>query len=118
MRNFNLVLAVFWLLLAVALLTWTWVAGDSDWRIPLGNSSVAGGWLALLALLLAFYNLVRWWSSWSYAKQQRELREAEARRRDAERATRRASESAVERDPNFIFTEQPERPRDEKPAGP
>lgn len=55
----NLLLAVPWLLLAVALLTWHALHPD-DPRFRVFGGGVSWGWPALL---LGLYNLARWWSS-------------------------------------------------------
>jgi hypothetical protein len=103
MANIRLILAAVWLVLGIALLAGPWLSGDPAARPPFGESATTAGWVALL---LALYNLVRWWSARSYARQRRAEQEA-ADRQAAQLRARRPAEPMPEPDPNFNFTETP-----------
>jgi hypothetical protein len=100
--NLNLPLAVFWLVLGVAMLLWHASTPDALGRNILGTG-LSAGWLCLL---LGLYNLVRWWSIRSYAIRQRQFRE-EA---NALRRREGPSRPVQEPDPNFNFTDPPTPP--------
>ncbi len=51
----NLILALCWLFLGVAVLAWQTLTGDTRWYVPVVHVSYA--WLMFL---LTAYNLVRW----------------------------------------------------------
>ncbi len=98
MVNFNLLLALFWLVLGGALLLWPLL----DARAPdltIWGTGISAGWLALL---MAAYNLVRWWSVRSFQAQRRLLEEEMIRRRRESR-----SSPPSEPDPTFDFTRPP-----------
>jgi hypothetical protein len=91
----NLILAFFWLAVAIGLFVLQKTGNEGLVPLP----------LHVLALVLALYNLVRWWS----------LRVAAAQRREGEQmfrkpSLRRASDDNVNPDPNFVFTEPPPGP--------
>jgi hypothetical protein len=97
----NLLLALFWFLLGVAILVWHGTTDDQALRLPFGGRHISAGWLAMA---LVVYNLARWWSVRSAGLQRQAAREAEARQR--ERDARR-HEPIGEPDPNFDFTDRP-----------
>jgi hypothetical protein len=98
----NLILAVMWLLVAVVAVALPWL--DPDGRLPMsrGRSTLllAGG-----ALLLALYNLVRWWYAPALAADRRAIQEALARRRSGDKDN--APEPYRAPDPDFDFSDQP-----------
>ena len=107
--NLNLVLAFLWLLLGGGLVVWHWL-NPEDLRLRFWGS-LSVGWAFLV---LALYNVARWWSAQSYLKERRLAQEA-TRRREQELA-REAPLANPEPDPNFDFnrmppTERPEPPR-------
>jgi hypothetical protein len=75
--KFNLYLAGFWLLLGAGILFWEALSGDKAASSRVGTAFSAGG----LALLLAAYNLVRWWAQHSLTVRSELLRESEEGRR-------------------------------------
>jgi hypothetical protein len=99
----NLFLAGIWTVLGVSLIFYDLlVPGGGAWRIF--DTNISLGWIALI---LAGYNIVRWWSrrkSWKTDMERKESR----RRADLVRRDREFQESGRERDPNFIFDEPPE----------
>ena len=102
--NFNLLLAVVWLAVGVLLLVWQWYDPNAPSRSIL-NTGISWGWLALL---LALYNLVRWWAGRSAAAERR--LEAEARARyHREHHPRPVQEP----DPTFDFSKPPPPPEGE-----
>jgi hypothetical protein len=109
MRNLNLFLALLWLVFGVGLIVWHALTNDPNWRVTVGEANFSLGWAAVL---LALYNLVRWWSAQSY-RWQRQVLEEEWHRREqkARRAARRQPAAPVEPvsepDPNFLFTDPP-----------
>ena len=98
----NLLLAIIWLLCAVVLLAYEYYIGETRFRLRIGDTSFSGAWFMLV---LAAYNLVRWWSTRSHRAEQRAKELAEAKREWERR--RRNSEPAHPPDPNFNFTDQP-----------
>jgi hypothetical protein len=97
--NLSLILAAFWVVMAV-------VAFSYDLRI--WGINIPAGWLALV---LAGYNLVRWWARRSAGQRAREAEQAAQRR-----PTRREPADAErERNPDFIFDEPP---REQAPPPP
>src|SRR5262245_55720142 len=65
LRAFNLIVATVWLVLGLAVLANGWRRGAPTIYFPLGNTRISLGWLALF---LAAYNVLRWWSMrWSLA---------------------------------------------------
>src|SRR5436305_718105 len=93
----NLFLAFVWLVLGIILVGWHWLHPETGvFRIWASNVSV--GWLALV---LAAYNLIRWWSARSHA---RALQRAEAARR-----AREAKNDQRGSDPAFLFRDDQNR---------
>jgi hypothetical protein len=105
MANFNLFMALFWLVLGV-LVVWYhhFVDGDFFGQDILG-SGIPRVWMALLAFLLVPYNLVRWYNARSYvANQQVSDSIMEARRRRDHAEGRHGDQPP---DPNFNFSDRP-----------
>jgi hypothetical protein len=68
----NLFLAIFWVVVAGFFFTVTPpIAGGADWSVLWTRPSP--GWLALV---LAIYNLVRWWAGRASDKRRRKQRDA------------------------------------------
>jgi hypothetical protein len=103
-----LAVAVFWFLVAVGLLLWPVLEPE---RVPplVGQS---GTFAAAVALLLALYNVVRWWAARALARQHQATLEATRRRAEARAHPRPWQEP----DPTFDFTEQSP-PPPESPDG-
>jgi hypothetical protein len=101
----NLILAILWLLGGIAVLAYEHFTGDVRWRIRGTDLSI--GWLLLV---LAGYNLARWWSLRSYRVEQqaRALQRAQAKFLRAAPRERRDEPP----DPNFNFTDEPPPPAD------
>lgn len=104
----NLVMGIVWLAGAVALFVYEYRTGDR--RSHIRGTDLSAGWLLLV---LAAYNLVRWYSARSYRAEQRALFEAQAARmrqiRDRDRPPP---------DPNLDFTNEapsPSPPPSEQP---
>src|SRR4051812_27941305 len=87
----NLILAMLWLALGISLFI-VHVTGIKELSIRFD----------IAALVLAVYNLVRWWSM-RMAQKQRDRDEQMLHRPPL----RRASDELRTPDPNFIFTDQP-----------
>jgi hypothetical protein len=96
----HLFLALCWLAVGVALLTWRWF-GRGELDLNIFGSGISLGWFALV---LAVYNLARWWSSRSYAIRRQQAIEEAWRRQH--RSTIHERPPATP-DPNFIFTDEP-----------
>ncbi len=97
--DLNLILTVVWLVVGVGILAWQAATGTQAMMIPFGGVSFSGGWVALV---LALYNLARWYSRRSYRAAQRQAaEEAEARRRE------RRAEAPHEPNPNLDFSDRP-----------
>jgi hypothetical protein len=102
----NFLLALIWLALGTALITWHASTGDPRWTFPFRGTPVSVGWVAIA---LSFYNLVRAWSIRSYQAEERARRIAEASRsRDVRWRERHPSDEPP--DPNFDFTDEPPPP--------
>jgi hypothetical protein len=98
----NVALAILWFLGGVALIAWHSYTGEQGWRLRIGDYPLSPGWLMLL---LAVYNLVRWWGLRSIRAEQRAFRLAldSAHRRHFR--DRPDSERII--DPTFDFTREP-----------
>ena len=95
----NLILALFWFLLGVALLL-PWLDPDG----PMPNTIISPVVGVPLAFLLCAYNLVRWWSSRMASVERRALQEAlEKQRQEMHRTPDRPYRPP---DPNFDFSER------------
>jgi len=90
----NLLLAIFWLCTAIGLL-YAYFTGKQVLRVSESGLEM----LALLALLLAAYNLVRWWALRASAR-------ARNMRSPLEQRPRRIDSSSDQHNPTFDFTEQ------------
>jgi hypothetical protein len=93
----HLLLALIWLLGGTALLAYQYFTGDKVLYIRGTNLSL--GWLLLV---LALYNVLRWWQVRSYLMQRREEMLFETQRR-----LRTSTPPPREPDPNFNFTDEP-----------
>ncbi len=94
----NLILALLWLMGAVAVFGYEYHTGSKAAHIRGTDLSI--GWLLLV---LGAYNLARWWSTRSYRAEQRSLRMAQANRYRAVHPEHRDQPP----DPNFNFTDEP-----------
>lgn len=103
MQYVNLFLAFCWLAIGGGLLYWHEKMGQSAFRIPIGDDSISSGWVALL---LALYNLVRFWSiraaNHRRSKQHDEAHLGQRMERLKDNKTR---ETPIEPDPNFNFND-------------
>jgi hypothetical protein len=63
----NLILAFVWLGLGLFLVTWHWLHPE-DRALRIWNSDISLGWFAIV---LALYNLIRWWIHRSYLRRLR-----------------------------------------------
>jgi hypothetical protein len=107
MRNLNLYLAVFWLVLGVGLVAWHWLDPETQ-TLRIRGTDWSPGWLGIV---LAVYNLVRW-RSIRLAYQQQAMHEEQWRRlQERERQKRREQ---IEPDPTFNFTDEPPPPEERK----
>jgi hypothetical protein len=98
-------MAMLWSLSAVVLFAYEHFVGEARRRLRWGDDSYSVAWVMLV---LALYNLVRWWSRRSYRADQRMLEIDRAKREWEMR--RRHSEPAGPLDPNFNFTNEPPSP--------
>jgi hypothetical protein len=106
MKNLNLILSCFWLLLGLALLAWPKLnpqPDGPDWTIL--NTGIPAGWIAIV---LGVYNLVRWWSIRSRAALRRADEEGFLRRQP-----RPSHRPPQEPDPTFDFTKPSAGPEDQ-----
>jgi heme exporter protein D len=95
MVRLRLIFAIFWALVAAGF----FLIGDERFQLNLGGVSFSSAWLAVV---LAVYNLVRWWSTRSSLVQQRAIAEEQERRERQRREIARA-ERGEPPDPNFNF---------------
>ncbi len=105
----KLLVAVFWLLVGGSLIFWQWIQPGKTF-LTLGNTGISAGWLAIL---LALYNFIRWWSGRSYLAQRRAWEEAEARR--FSHRHHRERQAAQEPNPLFDFSDNPSPSKDDDP---
>jgi len=99
----NIFLAGIWTVLGVSLILYDLLVpgGGGAWHVF--DTNVSLGWIALI---LAGYNVLRWWGrrkSWRADKERKDSR----RRADLASRNREFRESGRERDPNFNFDEPP-----------
>ena len=89
-----LLLAIVWFLAGILLLAWDWwYPGVNPYRLP--GTELSPGWLALL---LAIYNVVRYWA-----------RRSAARRQEISMRQRRSphrNQSSHAADPDFNFLDE------------
>ena len=99
----NLVLGLLWLTGAIALFAYEATTGERPYRIS-GLGNISAGWVLVL---LAGYNLVRWYSNRMSRADQEAMRIVhEARMRQA-----RTRNRPTEPDPTFDFTDKSPSPR-------
>ncbi|HXG13369.1 MAG TPA: hypothetical protein VNK04_26665 [Gemmataceae bacterium] len=96
MSNLNLYLAVFWLVLGVGLVLFHQMNPD-DPTLRLRGTDWSPGWLGIV---LAVYNLARWYSLRASLRQQALFQEELRRAREREH-----HRPPAEPDPNFNFTD-------------
>jgi hypothetical protein len=96
--NLNLIFAVAWLIVAALI----FVLRPEQLSLRIGGIPFSAGWVALV---LALYNMARWWSTRSARRQRAAEREALAQRFRRHRNEER--QEPVEPDPNFNFGEPP-----------
>jgi hypothetical protein len=107
----NLFLAILWLLGGIVLIAYEQFTGDT--RFQIRGTNISAAWLFVV---LAAYNLVRWWSARSYQAERRAMQIEEARLRASHLRPREGP--PPEPDPNFDFTSKPPpRPPYEQPPG-
>jgi hypothetical protein len=100
----NFIMAILWLLGALALFVWQW--RDPNARGWIIGANISLGWLFVL---LGLYKLARWWNWRSYAAARRAVAAAERRR---EHEMRQQQPTPTEYNPTFDFNNPP-RPEDE-----
>jgi hypothetical protein len=105
MHLYNLFLAAMWLLLGAWLLIHDYLHPGGGTTFSIGGTDISLGWIAVV---LAGYNVARWWGRRA-ARQARQQREEFERRRELARRDREFRESGREPDPNFNFDEPPRR---------
>jgi hypothetical protein len=99
----NLILAMLWFLGAIGVFAWQLQGGGRNLYLGLFGSPVSVAWLMLV---MAGFNLLRWYVRQGVrASHLAERRAAEARRLRSER--RDPPEGGREPDPNFMFTDEP-----------
>jgi hypothetical protein len=103
--NLSLILVVFWVVVAAGI----FILDPPQLRIRIGDSSFSSGWVALF---LALWNMLRWWSYRSARARNEAAVQTEQRLRRHERP---AEDSAPERNPDFIFDEPPAPERKDAP---
>jgi hypothetical protein len=103
----NFLLALLFLIGAIGVFGYQLATGDRRFHIL--NTNLSGGWLLLL---MAGYNLVRWWSVRSYQLNQQALRAQASRVRTRYHEREREHEP----DPNFDFTNAPAPPPSSPPT--
>jgi hypothetical protein len=102
----SLILALFWLLLGIAVLVRQFVFDDPGWYLPVGDHRFSWAWVMLL---LFGYNVVRWWSVRTSQLQRRRLQaESAIRQSRAGGDQRRTPPEPV--NPEFQFTNEPPPP--------
>ena len=107
-KSMYLLLAFIWLICGVGLLAYQVLSGDQRLSLHIGGAPISCGWIMIL---LSAWNLMRWWSR----------RPSRPRQPTAQLLSRRQRirriEEPTERDPNFIFTDEPP-PTPPRPEGP
>jgi hypothetical protein len=91
----NLILALFWLMLAVTSLFYL-VLHPGGGRIVLFGNDISAGWVAGVGLFMFGYNMLRWWLVRTHK------RDREVMRQISDRARHRAEE----RNPDFDFSDE------------
>jgi hypothetical protein len=93
-----LILAFVWLICGVSLLVYQVLSGDQQLSLHIGGVPFSCGWIMIL---LSGWNVLRWWSRRPSAPMRQTSRPLSRRERI------RRIEEPTERDPNFIFTDDP-----------
>jgi hypothetical protein len=96
-----LILASIWLICGVGLLAYQAMSGDQRLALPLGDVPISYGWVMIL---MSGWNVMRWWTRRPARPFSRKTQLLSRRQR-----IRRIQEP-TERDPNFIFTDDPPPP--------
>jgi hypothetical protein len=91
----NLILALFWLVLAVIAAAYL-LARPAEGGVHLFGSDVSAGWMAGIAGFMFVYNMLRWWVAKARQKEQLAEREMLAQNRHR----------TEERNPEFDFGEK------------
>jgi hypothetical protein len=95
------ILACLWLVAGVGLLVYQWLSGDQRLSLFVGDMPISTGWVMIL---FSGWNVARWWSRRVSLPARQTSTLLSQRHR-----IRRIKEPA-ERDPNFIFTDEPPPP--------
>lgn len=93
-----LILALVWLIFGVSLLVYQGLSGDQRLSLHIGDMPLSCGWIMIL---LSGWNVLRWWSRRPSSPMQPMSRPLSRRERIP------CIEEPNERDPNFIFTDDP-----------
>jgi hypothetical protein len=97
-RDMYLIFASIWFIAGIGVLAYQMQSGDQRLSLQLFGTSISCGWVMIL---LSGYNALRWWVR----------RPAEPRLPAAQSMSRRQRvrrlEEPRERDPNFVFTDEP-----------
>jgi hypothetical protein len=92
-------LALIWLVCGLGVLTYQAASGDTRLSLHILGTSVSSGWVMLV---MAGYNFLRWWSRRPMSRTPRyTVRDRDRRHR------RRHDDETRERNPDFIFTDDP-----------
>jgi hypothetical protein len=108
----NLFFALAWLLAGVGILVWQYTTHAQSLFIWIGDTPVSAGWFALV---LAVYNVVRWWSVRAYRKQAKAATDAWQERMRRRRHPDRTDRPATP-DPTFDFSDKPASPEQNEPT--
>jgi hypothetical protein len=98
---FSFMLGCVWLICGVGLLVYQALSPDRPLTMHVAGTSISPGWIMLV---LSAYNFIRWWSRRAPRSVPRDSPAAYPRQRI------RRIEEPTERDPNFIFTDDPPPP--------
>lgn len=105
--NLNLFMAIFWMVLGAGLVVYHWIFPGENF-LRLRFTDLSPGWLILI---LAMWNVVRWWGSWA-AEKDRKMEEAAVFDRQRRRHGSLPVERETEPNPDFDFTrKEPEPPK-------
>lgn len=119
----NLILAIFWLCLGVGIFLYQGQLPPDDRRAALllvqlpGFPPFSAGWVALV---LAVYNVFRWWLRRAYRSQLQSVHDAEADWKRRRRAILRQQSNPDEYHPELDFRSPPapETPKEEERGNP
>jgi hypothetical protein len=106
MRHLSLYLGLFWLFAGTAMLAHDWATGGKQFRIL--GTDLSLGWICLV---LAAYNLVRWYYVRSSRRDLGSAEDEFERRREALRRRRQPAEP----DRTFDFSDRPPEPPVQRP---